>query len=395
MENTLKFEVLSTCNSTRARTGLMHLPHYTVETPIFMPVGTKGSVKSLLPDQLEKIDCQIILGNTYHLGFRPGIELLKKVNGLHNFMGWNRAILTDSGGFQMVSLLHLAEINEHGVKFQSPEDGSECMLTPEKSIEIQNAIGADIIMQLDDVVPTTLQDSARMEESTYRTTRWLDRCIKSHKHPEKQNIFPIVQGGLDKDLRTLSANLHCERKVNGYAIGGLVGGEAKEDFWRMVSLSTGLLPENKPKYVMGVGFAVDLVICCALGADMYDCVFPTRTARFGCALLSSGQINLKQKTYTMDFDPIDKNCRCSTCKTYSRAYLHQIVAVESVACNLLSVHNLTYQMDLMKGIRNSIKENRFPRFVQEFMSNMYPSKNYPQWCIDALQSVNISLQEDN
>lgn len=391
MEKSLEFDIIAKCSFSKARTSLMKLPHYTVETPVFMPVGTKGSVKSLLPDQLETINCQIILGNTYHLGLRPGSELLKKAKGLHNFMGWNRALLTDSGGFQMVSLLHMAEINEQGVNFQSPYDGTKSLLTPEKSIEIQNAIGADIIMQLDDVVPTTVKDNSRMEEATYRTTRWLDRCLNAHANPETQNIFPIVQGGLDKNLRTLSANLHLERNVNGFAIGGLVGGEEKEDFWNMVFLASKILPCNKPKYVMGVGFAVDLVICCALGADMFDCVFPTRTARFGCALIPSGQISLKNKKYKFDFEPIDKNCICSTCKTYTRAYLYQIVNSEPVSCSLLSVHNLTYQMQLMKGIRESIKENKFPEFVQDFMLNMFVDKNYPQWCVDAFQSVNIKL----
>lgn len=391
MENALKFDVIASCNTSNARTSIMQLPHYTVETPVFMPVGTKGSIKSLLPDQLEAINCQIILGNTYHLGLRPGIELMKKVKGLHNFMGWNRALLTDSGGFQMVSLLHMAKINEKGVNFQSPYDGTLSLLTPEKSIEMQNAIGADIIMQLDDVVETTSKDSKRLEEATYRTTRWLNRCLSAHKNIEKQSIFPIIQGGIDKDLRKLSANLHLEQKVNGYAIGGLVGGEDKIDFWNMVSMSTAILPFNKPRYVMGVGFAVDLVICCALGADMFDCVFPTRTARFGCALIPSGQINLKNNKYKMDFEPIDKNCMCSTCKSYTRAYLYQIVSSETISCSLLTVHNLSYQMQLMKGIRDSIKESRFPEFVEEFMLNMYPEKNYPQWCIDALKSVNIKL----
>lgn len=391
MEKAMQFDVIATCSTTKARTSLMKLPHYTVETPIFMPVGTKGAIKSVLPEQLEDINCQIILGNTYHLGLRPGIELLKKAKGLHNFMGWNRALLTDSGGFQMVSLLHMAEIDEQGVNFESPYDGTKSLLTPERSIQIQNAIGADIIMQLDDVVPTTSKDDSRMEEATYRTTRWLDRCLSAHEYPGKQNIFPIVQGGLIEDLRKLSVNLHLQRKVNGYAIGGLSGGEAKDNFWKMVSLSAELLPCDKPKYVMGVGFAVDLVICCALGADMFDCVFPTRTARFGCALTTYGQISLKNSKYKMDFEPIEKNCICSTCKTYTRAYLHQIVCMESVSCNLLSVHNLTYQMQLMKSIRDSIKENKFPELVQEFMLNMYPNKNYPQWCIDALQSVKIEL----
>lgn len=391
MESALQFDVIATCNTSRARTSLMKLPHYTVETPVFMPVGTKGSVKSLLPEQMEEINCQIILGNTYHLGLRPGTELLIKAKGLHNFMGWNRALLTDSGGFQMVSLLHMADIDEQGVNFQSPYDGTKSLLTPEKSIQIQNAIGADIIMQLDDVVPTTSKDQERMEEATYRTTRWLDRCLSAHENPEKQNIFPIVQGGLIEHLRKLSASLHLERKVNGFAIGGLSGGEAKDDFWKMVLMSTQMLPCNKPKYVMGVGFAVDLVVCVALGADMFDCVFPTRTARFGCALISSGQISLKHKKHKFDFGPIDKDCICSTCKSYSRAYLHQIVSMETVSCSLLSVHNLTYQMQLMKSIRDNIKENKFPEFVRKFMLDMYPCKNYPQWVIDALHSVNIEL----
>ncbi|VVC28439.1 Hypothetical protein CINCED_3A025434 [Cinara cedri] len=372
VKTSLKFDVIAKCSTSHARTCTMELPHYTVETPVFMPVGTKG--------------------NTYHLGLRPGIDLLKKANGLHNFMGWNRALLTDSGGFQMVSLLNMAEISEQGVNFESPYDGSRSLLTPEKSIEIQNVIGADIIMQLDDVVPTTSKNNERMEEATYRTTRWLDRCISAHKNTEKQNIFPIVQGGLKDDLRKLSANLNLERKANGYAIGGLSGGEAKEDFWRMVLLSTQMLPFDKPKYVMGVGFAVDLVICCALGADMFDCVFPTRTARFGFALTSYGTLSLKHAKYKMDFEPLEKNCICSTCKTYTRAYIHHIVSTEVVSSTLLSVHNLNYQMQLMKGIRDSIKKNIFPEFVQDFMIKLYPNKNYPPWCIEALESVHIKLK---
>lgn len=392
VKKALKFDVIATCSTSYARTSTMELPHYIVETPVFMPVGTKGSVKSLLPEQLEDINCQIILGNTYHLGLRPGIDLLKKANGLHNFMGWNRALLTDSGGFQMVSLLDMAEISEEGVNFASPYDGTKSLLTPEKSIEIQNVIGADIIMQLDDVVPTTSKNDKRMEEATYRTTRWLDRCMSAHQNPQKQNIFPIVQGGLKNDLRKLSVDLHLKRNTNGYAIGGLSGGEAKEDFWKMVILSTQSLPSDKPKYVMGVGFAVDLVICCALGADMFDCVYPTRTARFGFALTSHGQLSLKHAKYKMDFESLEKNCICSTCKTYTRAYIHQIVSTEVVSSSLLSVHNLTYQMQLMKSVRDSIKENKFPEFVKDFMLKMYPNRNYPQWCIEALESVHINLE---
>nr|XP_045618263.1 queuine tRNA-ribosyltransferase catalytic subunit 1-like isoform X2 [Procambarus clarkii]XP_045618264.1 queuine tRNA-ribosyltransferase catalytic subunit 1-like isoform X2 [Procambarus clarkii]XP_045618265.1 queuine tRNA-ribosyltransferase catalytic subunit 1-like isoform X2 [Procambarus clarkii] len=339
----LTFRVLAECSKSKARTSLMKLPHYTVELPMFMPVGTQGTMKGLLPEQVKDTKAQIILGNTYHLGSRPGKDLLQDFGGLHKFMQWDRALLTDSGGFQMVSLLELAEITEEGVKFKSPYDGSECMLTPEESIEIQNAIGADIMMQLDDVVNVKEKEYERFKTSTYRTTRWLDRCMKANKNPERQNLFPIVQGGLFPDLRKISLEQLIARDAPGYAIGGLSGGEEKDKFWPVVHLCTDQLPKNKPRYCMGVGFAVDLVVCCALGVDMFDCVFPTRTARFGCALVNNGQINLKSREFVSDFGPIDENCDCTTCKNYTRAYLHTIVTKETVACHLLSLHNIAYQ----------------------------------------------------
>ncbi|XP_076092505.1 queuine tRNA-ribosyltransferase catalytic subunit 1-like [Mytilus galloprovincialis] len=386
----LSLKILAECSTTKARACHMTLPHSIVETPVFMPVGTQGTLKGLLPEQLEELDCKIMLGNTYHLGNRPGPELLEKAGGLHKFMNWNRSLLTDSGGFQMVSLLKLAEITEEGVKFQSPHDGSKMMLTPEKSIEIQNSIGADIIMQLDDVVHSSTTGE-RLEEAMWRTIRWLDRCIKAHKRPHDQSIFPIVQGGLDPELRKKCAYELIKRDVNGYAIGGLSGGEEKQDFWRMVSLSTDILPDDKPRYLMGVGFAVDLVVCAALGCDMFDCVFPTRTARFGTALVPSGQLNLKSKIFSSDFRPIDDKCKCSTCKNYTRAYLHTIVTNETVACHLLSVHNVAYQLNLMKSVHDSIKEDNFPQFIKAFFIQQFPNKDFPQWAIDALDSVNVKL----
>ncbi|XP_066580987.1 queuine tRNA-ribosyltransferase catalytic subunit isoform X2 [Prorops nasuta] len=386
----LRYEVLAECQVTKGRCGLMTLPHYYVDTPVFMPVGTQGTLKGLLPEQLEKLNCQIILGNTYHLGTRPGPDILKKAGGLHKFMNWKRALLTDSGGFQMVSLLQLAEITEEGVKFKSPYNESICMLTPEYSIHIQNIIGADIIMQLDDVVSSVIS-GPRVDEATDRTTRWLDRCLASHNRPDDQNIFPIVQGGLNPQTRMKSASQLVQRKVNGFAIGGLSGGESKDEFWKMVHLSTDTLPKNKPRYLMGVGFAVDLVICSALGVDMFDCVFPTRTARFGCALIKTGQINLKQSKFSTDMQPIDENCTCSTCKTYTRAYLHHIVTVETVACHLLTVHNIAFQMKLMKDIRESIKQQKFPEFIQQYLITVYPNKEYPTWIVDALKAVNVNL----
>ncbi|XP_068620986.1 queuine tRNA-ribosyltransferase catalytic subunit isoform X2 [Battus philenor] len=348
-------------------------------------------MKGLLPDQLEALDCEIILGNTYHLGNRPGIDVLEKAGGLHKFMGWKRALLTDSGGFQMVSLLKLAEITEEGVKFKSPYDGSEIMLTPEKSIEIQNCIGADIMMQLDDVVQTTFQDYNRIKEAKERTSRWLDRCLKAHKRPLEQSIFPIVQGLLNSELRRQSAEDHMTKNVNGFAIGGLSGGEAKDDFWPMVSLGTEILDKKRPRYLMGVGMAVDLVICVALGIDMFDCVYPTRTARFGCALINKGQLNLKHKQYETDPNPIDKDCTCSTCKNYTRAYLHCIVSVETVACHLISVHNIAFQMQLMRAMRHNIINGTFVQFVKGFMEEVYPDANYPSWVVNSLHSVGINL----
>ncbi|XP_043251922.1 queuine tRNA-ribosyltransferase catalytic subunit isoform X1 [Colletes gigas] len=390
VKSPLIFEIFYECQTTKARAGRMTLVHYPVDTPVFMPVGTQGTLKGLLPQQLEQLNCQIILANTYHLGTRPGLNVIQKAGGLHNFMNWRRALLTDSGGFQMVSLLELAKITEEGVKFKSPYNESDCMLSPEHSIQIQNAIGADIIMQLDDVVSSTLT-GPRVEEAMHRTTRWLDRCLSAHERSSEQSVFPIVQGGLDPKLRTECANKLIKRKVNGYAVGGLSGGESKHDFWKMVHISTDVLPKDKPRYLMGVGFAIDIIICSALGIDMFDCVFPTRTARFGCALVRTGQLNLKQIQYHNDMRPIDESCECNTCKIYTRAYLHHIVTIETVACHLLSVHNIAFQMKLMQDIRRSIMEQNFPKFIQQYMLNLYPDKNYPSWIINVLETVNVKL----
>ncbi|KAH8352559.1 hypothetical protein KR084_004969 [Drosophila pseudotakahashii] len=389
----LTYKVVAECSVSKARAGLMTLRHSEVNTPVFMPVGTQGTLKGILPDQLIELNCQILLGNTYHLGLRPGIETLKKAGGLHKFMGWPRAILTDSGGFQMVSLLQLAEIDEHGVNFRSPFDNSQCMLTPEHSIQIQNAIGADIMMQLDDVVKTTTT-GPRVEEAMERTIRWVDRCIEAHARDDDQSLFPIVQGGLDVPLRQRCVSALMERQVRGFAVGGLSGGESKHDFWRMVDVCTGYLPKDKPRYLMGVGFAADLVVCVALGIDMFDCVFPTRTARFGCALVDSGQLNLKQPKYKMDMEPIDKECECSTCKRYTRSYLHHIATNESVSCSLLSIHNVAYQLRLMRSMREAIQRDEFPQFVQDFMARHFKAEPIPAWIREALAAVNIQLPAD-
>lgn len=371
----------------------MKLPHYECQTPMFMPVGTQGTMKGLTSQQLEELDCQVILGNTYHLGLRPGPDLLGEVGGLHKFMNWSRGMLTDSGGFQMVSLLDLADITEEGVTFQSPHDGSTMLLTPEHSMDIQNKIGADIMMALDDVVSTVLT-GPRVEEAMHRTLRWIDRCIKAHKRPTEQNLFGIVQGGLDPRLRLMCLEGLIARDLPGYAIGGLSGGEEKDHFWRMVKLSADALPENKPRYCMGVGYPVDLVVCSALGVDMFDCVYPTRTARFGTALVPEGTLHLARKStqFENDFRPIDSTCSCIVCKKYTRAYLHTVAGKKQIGSHLITIHNIAYQMKLMRQVRESISEDRFPEFVQDFMFKQFPTREYPKWVVEALESVNITLK---
>ncbi|KAB1219973.1 Queuine tRNA-ribosyltransferase [Morella rubra] len=326
------------------------------ETKLLNGASFRGTIKGLATNQLEEIGCQIILGNTYHLALRPTSELIDEMGGLHKFMNWPRALLTDSGGFQMVSLLHLADITEKGVTFQSPVDGKPMLLTPEESIQIQNRIGADIIMALDDVVKTTIT-GPRIEEAMYRTLRWMDRCIAAHQRPHEQNLFGIVQGGLDPVL--------------SYAIGGLAGGESKDSFWRVVAQCTAALPEDKPRYVMGVGYPLDIVVCSALGADMYDCVYPTRTARFGTALVPEGVLKLKHKAMADDTRPIDPTCACMgvlklkhkamaddtrpidptcacmVCRNYTRAYIHCLVTKDAMGSQLLSYHNLYYMMKIV------------------------------------------------
>ncbi|PNW75841.1 hypothetical protein CHLRE_12g558400v5 [Chlamydomonas reinhardtii] len=389
----LKFKVVATQG--RARSSRMALPHYTAHTPMFMPVGTQGSVKGLTTAQLVELDCHVILGNTYHLENRPGSELVAEMGGLHGFINWQRGMLTDSGGFQMVSLLHLAEITEQGVTFQSPIDGSAMLLTPEQSIAIQNRLGADIIMALDDVVPTTTNDPARFEEATHRTTRWIDRCISAHSRPTEQNLFAIVQGGLDTRLRQISIQQLVERDLPGYAVGGLAGGESKDDFWRVVAQCTHPhtgLPPGKPRYVMGIGYPLDIVVCSALGADMFDSVYPTRTARFGVALVPEGVLKLKNAAHAHDFRPLDSSCGCMVCKNYTRAYLHNVVTRGiSSAAILVTYHNIAYTQALTRRMRAAIEEQRFPEWVREYLRTMFPAGDVPGWVRDAMAEAGIDL----
>lgn len=387
----LRFEVHATWNKARAST--LHLPHHSALTPMFMPVGTQAAIKGLEPSQLTDptVDAQLILANTYHLALRPGGEVVRHMGGIHNFMNWPRAILTDSGGFQMVSLLQFSTVSETGVHFQSPVDGTEMLLSPEKSIAIQNDIGADIIMALDDVVSSTTT-GPRVEEACHRTLRWIDRCITAHARPTEQNLFGIVQGGLDFRLRDICCRGLVKKNLPGYAIGGLSGGEEKDIFWKVVNQCTDILPESKPRYCMGVGYPEDLVVCVALGADMFDCVYPARTARFGTALVPSGLLKIRNATMATDSRPIQEDCSCHTCRNYSRAYLHLLSPKDgSVGAQLLTLHNIAYLTRLMGRARQAILDGRFESFVQNFMLNLYPDRRYPTWSKDALTSAGVKL----
>lgn len=486
----LVFHVHAT--SGRARSTTVHLPHGPVSTPVFMPVGTKGTLKGLTPADVTRSDAlnnQIILANTYHLALQPGTELIRDAGsgggGLHEFMGWGRNILTDSGGFQMVSLLKLAEITEEGVTFENPfqqqqeeetsaegdESNSEhvgegmsnnkkrplpssepsdasksqrMLLRPEDSIYHQNNIGSDIMMALDDVVSSVTDDDTRFRIATYRTVRsspmplcrldvacailvlieiffllataqlrWLDRCFSAHRRPHDQNLFPIVQGGLDtsrgglRDICLAGFRLRDDR-APGYAIGGLAGGESKDDFWRVVDHCCRALPDNKPRYLMGVGYPLDLVVCTALGVDMYDCVYPTRTARFGVALVEGeapGTLRLKGHNCAEDHRVIMEGCKCMACCDgggggggYTRARLHAMLKNDNpLAVSLVTHHNLAYMMALNRRMRDAIKEDRYSDFARTFVRDQYRGKenggqDVPQWVLDALNAAGITIE---
>ncbi|KAJ9299264.1 hypothetical protein DTO271G3_2886 [Paecilomyces variotii] len=399
MPSALTFDLIAKCSTTKARASTLHLPHGAVPLPIFMPVATQASLKGLTPEQLASTGCMLCLNNTYHLGLKPGQAVLDQIGGAHKLQGWDRNILTDSGGFQMVSLLKLAKVTEEGVRFLSPHDGTPMLLTPEHSISLQNSIGSDIIMQLDDVIVTTSPDHARMKEAMERSVRWLDRCIDAHKYPERQNLFCIIQGGLDLEMRRQCCVEMVARDTPGIAIGGLSGGEAKEDFCKVVDTCTGLLPEKKPRYVMGVGYPEDLVVSVALGADMFDCVWPTRTARFGNAVTSYGTFNLRNHSYAADFSPIEEGCECICCRStekgglgITKAYIHHLAAKETVGAHLLTMHNVHYLLSLMGSVRQAIIEDRYPDFLREFFEKLYKKKSdIPKWAVEALRGVGVDL----
>lgn len=353
------FKLIASCSQTKARVGEWHTPHGVVETPRFMPVGTVATVKGLTPAQLEQVGSQMILGNTYHLHIQPGEGIIERAGGLHQFMGWNQPILTDSGGFQVFSLSKLRKISENGVVFRSPKDGRMINMTPEFSIQIQNALGADVIMAFDECPPANT-DRKTVITATERTYRWLERCIEAHQRPHDQALFGIVQGGIYPDLRSHAVEQLKALDLPGYAIGGVSVGEKPELIHEIVKWTTPQLPAHKPRYLMGVGTYYEMALAIASGIDLFDCVIPTRLGRHGAALVRGKRFNLKNAQFKEDFTPLDATCDCYTCKNFSRAYLnHLIRAKEMLGYILISLHNVRELIRFTQDIRQAILENRF------------------------------------
>lgn len=372
MEQPIRYELIKKDAKTGARRGRIYTPHGVIETPVFMPVGTQATVKAMTPDELkEMVNAKIILSNTYHLYLRPGDELIAEAGGLHKFMNWDRAILTDSGGFQVFSLADLRNITEEGVKFKSHLDGSSHFISPEKSMSIQNNLGSDIMMAFDECCPypaTYEYTKASME----RTTRWAKRCIEAHKNPDRQGLFGIVQGGMYKDLREESAKQLVELDFPGYAVGGLSVGEPAELMYDILSYTTPFLPEDKPRYLMGVGTPDYLIEAVLRGIDMCDCVLPTRIARNGTAMTSHGKVVVRNATFEKDWTPLDSECDCYTCTHYTRAYIrHLIKAGEILGARLLTIHNLRFLVRLMENVREAIEQDRLLEFRNNFYKKYY------------------------
>jgi len=366
MKHAVTYQLIKKDKNTKARRGIVHTPHGDIQTPVFMPVGTQAAVKAMRPEQVRDMGAEIILSNTYHLYLRPGHEIVREAGGLHKFMNWDRAILTDSGGFQVFSLGSLRKITEEGVKFRSHIDGSPHMITPEKSIEIQNSLGSDIMMAFDECAPYPA-DRTYVKNSLERTTRWLKRCKDYHRDWERQSLFGIMQGGMYKDLRRQSAEEIVELDLPGYAIGGLSVGEPKELMLDILDDCVDYLPKDKARYLMGVGSPDYLFEGVERGVDMFDCVLPTRIARHGLAMTSAGRVNIKNAMYERDWEPLDPECDCYTCRNYSKAYLrHLFKSGEMLSSMLLSNHNLHFLIKMMGNIRKAIEEDRFLEYKKEF-----------------------------
>ena len=361
------YELKHVCARTGARYGILHTPHGDVETPMFMPVGTLATVKGISPEELHAMNSQVILSNTYHLWLRPGEDIVAKAGGLHKFMNYDGPMLTDSGGFQVFSLGKTRKIEEEGVYFKSILDGSNLFLSPEKAIDIQNKLGADMIMSLDECAPYPCTYEY-MKNSVERTIRWAKRGKEAHKNTEKQALFGIVQGGEFPELREYCAKALVEMDFPGYSIGGTSVGEPKAVMYKMVDDAIKWLPEDKPRYLMGVGNPIDLIECAMRGVDMFDCVLPTRVARHGALMTSQGRININNEKYKEDFTPLDPECDCYTCRNYSRAYLRHLHKTDELfGKRLLSIHNVRFLLKLAEDIRQAIREDRLDLFKEEFL----------------------------
>ena len=376
MKHAVTYELLHECKQSGARRGVIHTPHGDIQTPIFMPVGTQATVKSMTPEELkEEVKAQIILSNTYHLYLRPGQDIVKEAGGLHKFMNWDRPILTDSGGFQVFSLGDLRTISEEGVLFKSHLDGSKHIFTPESVMKTEEDLGADIIMAFDECCPypSTYEYT---KNSMERTTRWAKRCKEAHITTDKQALFGIIQGGFYKDLRDKSLEDLAELDLPGYAIGGISVGEPKDEFLDILYYTTPKMPKDKPRYLMGVGDPIDIIEGVSRGVDMFDCVLPTRIARHGNAFTRNGKLNIKNAKYKEDFTPLEENCDCYTCKNYSKAYIrHLIVCNEMLGGRLLSIHNIRFLIRLTEELREAIKNDKFMEYKNSFINN-YTNNNH-------------------
>ncbi|MCP4931526.1 MAG: tRNA guanosine(34) transglycosylase Tgt [Candidatus Marinimicrobia bacterium] len=375
----MKYSIVQSDKGTSARLGILKTNHSEIQTPVFMPIGTQGAVKTIDPEVLTHLDAQIILGNTYHLYIRPGHELIKKAGSLHSFMNWNKSLLTDSGGFQVFSLARLNKISDEGVEFQSHLDGSRHLFTPEVSMNIQRHLGSDIIMAFDECPPGQAEKSI-VEKAVERTTLWMEKCHKYLKNNGplfdwQQILFPIVQGSIYESLRKRSAEALIPFAKCGMAIGGLAVGEEKNAMFETVAQMDGVLPKDQPRYLMGVGRPTDLVKSVQLGVDMFDCVLPTRNARNGQLFTSQGIINIENNRHKESFETIDPECTCYTCQNFTRAYLRHLFNIKEVlGLRLASIHNLTYYMTLMEKMRSTITCGDFKSWSNRFLSQMSDHK---------------------
>ena len=370
MKQPVTFEITHICKQSGARTGILHTPHGDVETPMFMPVGTQATVKFVSPEELKDLGSGVVLANTYHLWLRPGEDIIDQAGGVQKFMNYNGPMLTDSGGFQVFSLADQRKITEEGVTFKNSLNGDTLFLSPEKSIQIQNKIGADIIMSFDECIPYPATREY-VEKSTERTLRWALRGKQAHSRPEEQALFGIVQGGDYENLRKYCAEKLIEMDFPGYAIGGTSVGEDKETMYRMVKWASDALPFDKPRYLMGVGAVNDLLEAVSRNVDMCDCVLPTRIARHGTLMTSEGRISIRKAIYKNDFTPLDPECDCYTCRNYTKAYLNHLQRTnEGFGTRLMSIHNLRFLVKLMEDARKAIKEDRFNDFKEETLAKM-------------------------